>query len=207
MPPSGTNNFFGIKVSKAGIPVNQASNKQLVYKDDFSTKTYYDTTQPRMVEGLLPDGSYGMWVSKPGFDVTDPTAPDNNHLVFNSNQDILKIVKSGTTSITVTNLDSYTTKSVTIPHDLGFIPASLAYVDIQGDLGLPPGRVLTPYGRYEATSTGSIPADRYDLIAYFAFSTDSINAYASIILNDTTFYLQLQGTFTFTYYLMRETAS
>src|SRR5260221_9771691 len=93
MPPGSTNNFFGIKVSKDGIPVQNASDNQLIYKDNFSSKTYFDQTNSRMIEGLLPDGSYGMWVSKPGYDVITATG---DQLVFNSNQNIFKIDRKST---------------------------------------------------------------------------------------------------------------
>jgi hypothetical protein len=95
---SSMGKFYGIKVSKSGIPVQQASDSQLIYKDDFSTKTYYDNTNSRIVEGKLPDGNYGMWVSKPGFNVTDQ-ANSLGNLVFNSNQNVFKIIYSGTAHI------------------------------------------------------------------------------------------------------------
>ena len=71
--PSGNNNkFFGIMVSKPGVNVNNATltAKDLIYSSDYSTETYYDESNPRILVGLLPDGSYGFIVSKPGYDVT-----------------------------------------------------------------------------------------------------------------------------------------
>lgn len=63
--------FFGQKVSKQGVNVTQATDNELVLKDDYSTRTYYDGTgTPRILLGLLPDGNYGLVISKPGFDVT-----------------------------------------------------------------------------------------------------------------------------------------
>lgn len=63
--------FFGIKVSKEGVNVTQATNNELILKDDYSTRTYYDGTGiARILLGLLPDGNYGLVISKPGFDVT-----------------------------------------------------------------------------------------------------------------------------------------
>lgn len=96
-----TAGFFGVKVSKAGLPVQDATDKQLIYKDDYSTKTYYDNFNSRMLEGLLPDGTYGIWVSAPNVDVAsaDPNIP--GQLVFDSNRDILKIVQSGVYNYTI----------------------------------------------------------------------------------------------------------
>jgi hypothetical protein len=91
-----SNQFFGIKVSKPNVNVNQANDKDLVFKNDFSTQTFYDDTNPRILLGKLPNNDYGMYVSKPGYDVTTAT---DNQLIFNSNQDILKVVTSGVTKI------------------------------------------------------------------------------------------------------------
>ena len=65
----GTNKNIGIKVSKIGKEVTTAPDSDLSYKDDFSTITYFDATNPRILIGLLPDGTYGIAISKPGIDV------------------------------------------------------------------------------------------------------------------------------------------
>lgn len=84
------------------------------------------TTQtPRVIEGLLPDNTYGLWVSKPGIDATT-AGPEQ--LAFNSNQNSLKIVKIVEGSFTsppvtgVSNAFAYATAVNTIPHGLDFIP-------------------------------------------------------------------------------------
>lgn len=132
--PNSINKFFGIKVSKDGIPVNKASDKQLIYKDDYSTKTYYDATNSRMLEGLLPDGSYGLWVSTPGIDVTtaDPDVP--GQLIFNSNQNVFKIAKKIITTIPsfpITVAGGGGVTILTFPHGLSFTPIIDAYVTAQ----------------------------------------------------------------------------
>lgn len=104
--------FFGIKVSKPGIPVQKASDNQLIFKNDFTTQTFfadngsisfgtidndqlgmqitdssgfvlfnltgqtwnwYDKTTGKnvMQVGLLPDGTYGWAIAKPGKNVAD----------------------------------------------------------------------------------------------------------------------------------------
>lgn len=179
MPPTSTNNFFGIKVSKAGIPVNQASDRQLIYKDDFSTKTYYDNTNARMIEGKLPDGSYGLWVSKPGFDVTTATA---DQLVFNSNQNIFKIVKTDTTSIPAVSFPGtggIVFQSIIIPHGLSYIPVLQAYAQV-GYATFPTGAgsqhfinayVSLPYNGSLFASSSS------DFTYYVDAAVDSTNVY------------------------------
>lgn len=53
------NKFFGIKVSKTGIPVQNASDKQLTYKNDFSTQTFY-TNSGAISFGVTSDNDLGM---------------------------------------------------------------------------------------------------------------------------------------------------
>jgi hypothetical protein len=65
-----SNSFFGIKVSKPNINVNQASDNELILKDTYSTRTYYDQNGiARILIGLLPDGTFGIVVSQPNIDV------------------------------------------------------------------------------------------------------------------------------------------
>jgi hypothetical protein len=127
--------FFGVKVSKPGVPVQQATDKQLVTKDTFTTKTWYDNSNPRIVEGLLPDGTYGLWVSKPGFDVTNPNSPANNTLLFNSGQASFGIVQNGTLTLPTLSGNSSSTNLV----DLGpFTKPYLVQAYIQSTIGTSP---------------------------------------------------------------------
>ncbi len=69
LPSGAQNKFFGQKVSKAGKNVYNVSDNDLIYKNDYSTTTYYDASNARILIGLLPDGSYGIAISKPNIDV------------------------------------------------------------------------------------------------------------------------------------------
>jgi hypothetical protein len=66
---SNSNNFFGIKVSRPGFNVNNATDSQLIYKSNYSTETFYNNGIPQILIGLLPDGTYGLVISKVGIDV------------------------------------------------------------------------------------------------------------------------------------------
>lgn len=60
-PQNAQNNFFGIRVSKPGINVNNAGTSGLIYQSDYSTNTWYDGSgNPVIQQGLLPSGNYGM---------------------------------------------------------------------------------------------------------------------------------------------------
>lgn len=106
------NKFFGIKVSKPNVNVNNANDNQLIFKNDFTTQTFftdtgslsfgtisnnqlgmqitdssgfvlftmtgntwnwYDKTTGKnvMQVGLLPDGTYGWAIAKPGKNVSE----------------------------------------------------------------------------------------------------------------------------------------
>jgi len=129
LPSGAQNKFFGQKVSKAGKNVYNASDADLIYKNDYSTTTYYDTTNSRVALGLLPDGTYGLQVSKPGYNVTDN---NNNNLIFNSAQNVFKIVKTDTITIPSKTLPAGNLYSniITIPHGLNFTPIIQSYAKL-----------------------------------------------------------------------------
>lgn len=62
--PSGNEaQFFGTKVSRQGIPVQQASDSQLLYKNDLdnSIQTWYNSAgSVAMQQGKLTGGAYGL---------------------------------------------------------------------------------------------------------------------------------------------------
>lgn len=99
-PNSSTGSFFGQKVSKQGVNVNTAGDSELIYKMDYgaNNEIWYDNNGPRVIMGKLPDGSYGLMVSKPGFDVTTATIPQ---LAFSSGLGSLVVARVFTDSVAV----------------------------------------------------------------------------------------------------------
>lgn len=72
-PQSNQNNFFGVKVSKPGINVNNASDSQLIYKSDYSTDTWYGDYYKSLEIGQIGTASslaYGMNVYNSKGDVS-----------------------------------------------------------------------------------------------------------------------------------------
>jgi hypothetical protein len=212
--PAGTQNqFFGQKVSVPGINVNNASDDQLILKDNYTTRLYYDAAGiPTVLLGTRPANSsnglsvseLGLFVSQPTFDVTQAT---DSQLIFNSQNDVFKIVVSGTTTVTVNSGDTGTTVTTTVPHNLGYAPVVLAYVfNPADDVGAPTGYVATPYSSLSSSNTGSTPTVQLNPIAFYFMNTDTVNAYANIVCGDVVFFSQVQGTFTFKYFLLQETA-
>jgi hypothetical protein len=163
--------FFGIKVSKPNIPVQQASDRQLIYKDNFSTKVFYDNQNSRIVQGLLPDNQYGMWVSKPGDNADAKDAALLNNLIFNSNNDIFRIEDIQSTTIDIpayTFIASYS-YTQTYPHNLGYVPTILIYFE------LTPNTYQGPINTFGVA--GSTTQDfTFD---WYSYDVDSINLYVT----------------------------
>lgn len=87
-----------------------------IFKDDSGTR--------RVLLGKGKDGFYGLKVSQPGVDVWDAA---NDELVFNSEQNVFKIVQDPVT-VPVT-APANTTNSTTIAHNLGYKPAIVAFLE------------------------------------------------------------------------------
>lgn len=271
----GAGKNVGIKASKPGVEVTTATDNNLAYKDDFSTKTWYSGSGPVLLEGLLPDGGYGyrvldtngkpvaqfglqadgstnlkyfdtnnnvvsqfgrqsdgstnlkffdingigvaqfgrfadnstaLKVAKSGVEVSTAT---DNQLIFNSSQDIFKIVVTGTATVTVGPGDNFITKTTTIAHGLGYTPIVMGFVDAASSILTAGGRVITPYAMYEEQSAtgGFIDNSIYILIGLFTVTADATNIYCSVGTHKADFYTQLQGDWQFKYYILQETAS
>lgn len=67
----------------------------------------------------------GFYVTKPGIDVK--TAKSDADFIFNSNQNVFKIVETGTTNVTTPAAIS--SANFTINHNLGFVPITIAYIN------------------------------------------------------------------------------
>lgn len=104
-----------------------------------------DGTYNRVSMGLLPDGSYGLKVSKPDFDVLSAA---DDELVFNSSQNVFKIVDKFSQPFTLTSAATTIATTVTITHNLGYKPLIVSFVDIttltNGTTGVYPVPVFVP---------------------------------------------------------------
>lgn len=133
---------------------------------------------------------------------------DKSLQLRNLSDDAFGIVLSGTATVTITSGDTGQTVVTTIPHNLGFAPASLAYLTVTpGDFDEQTGETLLPYTALYEFITGSSPSIEMRIMAHFFFTTDSTNAYAQVSVSDVSFFSQLQTTYTFKYYLLQETAT
>lgn len=165
-------------------------------------------------------GAYSMKVAKPGYNAFD--APDDQ-LIFNSNQNVLKIVKSGTAVLSF-NFPSLGVgtgglvgesggSQLTIPHGLGYVPVVSVYANQFSS-----GEVYVPI------SSGSIASFALNnfpqIVLGTASQTSTIYAY-SIAADNTNLYIDIfrsyarnastvdgiSGTIDIKYYLFQETAN
>lgn len=176
-----------------------AKERVQIFKDDTGTR--------RVLLGKGASGFYGLKVSEEGVDVYTAT---DDQLIFNSSQNLFKIVRSSTGSVTVGSGDSYTTVTTTIPHGLNFTPIVLGFVDSNSTILSHSGRTPTPYTMYESVTTspiGLIDNTLYVVIGQFTITADATNIYLNVGTHKVTFYTQLQGVWNFTYYVLQETAA
>lgn len=153
-----------------------------------------DNTTDRVIIGKTGSGvnDWGMKVSKSGKDVKTAAAGD---LIFNSSQDVFKIVTSGTVSIATSGAS--TIGSAQFPHNLGIIPAVIAFVD------LGPGAISETYVPLPAVVQGGFSAGFLAISEYVTVSSiDTVNVsfnyYRSIAGS---------GTYTIKVYILQETAN
>jgi hypothetical protein len=90
---SNRNNFFGVKVSKPGFNVNNASDAQLVYKTDYSTQTWFDGSgNPVIIQGLQPNGSYGITLNNATITLNNTDTNTTTGLIEVTNNGITQIL-------------------------------------------------------------------------------------------------------------------
>jgi hypothetical protein len=197
MNPNTTNNFYGQKLSKLGINVANAADNQLLWKDDYDNdvKTWYGTSGPVMEQGTLPNGGYGLYipdindgeialkVAQPGIEVSTAA---NDQLVFNSNQDMFKIILSGNGSIPASVSNNST---LTVAHNLGFIPALIGYVDLSS--------IYYPFPLLGINGTSGA------ILSLYQCSVDSTNAYFTVQTPGST----VSTATSIKYYLLQESAN
>lgn len=171
----------------------EASKVTQIFKDD--------TGQRRVLLGKGSDGFYGLKVSQEGIDVY--TAEDDQ-LVFNSNNNVLKVVDSGTATIPASSLSTgasqynSTTADIDIPHSLGFAPIVLAFLDLSGSSS----PMSMPFVYYDSVQTTTFVQSSYGVtsdVNSFGFSRYSVAYNQTVAFNWSAVSVK--------YYLLQETAN
>lgn len=94
-----------------------------VYVDSGNEQIIVQKDVPQVLMGNQPTFGEGFYVTKTGVNVT--TAKSLDDFVFNSNQNILKIVKA---DYILASFAGASYSYSTVPHNLGYIPLVQAYV-------------------------------------------------------------------------------
>jgi hypothetical protein len=142
------------------------------------TQVFKDAKDRRVLLGKGKNDFYGLKVSKPGFDVYS-TADEN--LVFNSNNNVFKIVDSGVVDLVVTNPS--TSATAVYNHNLGYKPAFVAFADIIGNQYSLPLPTFDIYGTGSGTVLNFQKAIQADssttqlLFSYYAASAQPTTTY------------------------------
>lgn len=157
-----------------------------------------DGTNNRVLLGFQKDGfgtglDYGLKVSKAGFDVATATAAQ---LIFNSSQDVFKIVSSGTASIVISSTGEHSYE-VQVAHGLAYIPLAIAFV-------LDPTQSTYNAMPYNITTIASSP---FSFVASILSAALFVNSTYLSFTIETTSSQDPRGTWTFKYYILQETAN
>lgn len=117
--------------------------------------------------GLQGDGTIGLKVAQPGIDVTTAT---NAQLIFNSSQDVFKIVMSGTISLNTVSVSDagaglYNSNSVTttVAHNLGYAPVVIGYINVVTQYIAMPYTILDGAGALATWQSYSISVDQFNI--------------------------------------------
>lgn len=181
----------------------QQLGSEKVYSDGGNAQIIVkDSSNARVLMGKQATFGEGFYVSKAGVDATTNT--DAAQWAFNSNQNVFKIVQTGTYTTTI-NYNSATPAAgqfgrtfftvATIPHGLSYIPAIIGY---QSDGA--GGYYLMPYTAYAATGSTAFWGTWF-------FSTDSTNVKLYLDIMSYGGGITYAPGFPFKYYLLQETAN
>jgi len=173
-------------------------NKQTVAQGQLINDGTFDRVLIGFQKGGFGTKDLGIKVSKEGYDVK--TAADDE-LIFNSSQNMFKVVISDSTTVIGSSSLTYgTPQTATIPHNLGYVPAFNVYVNPSSPIpGFQGGDGLSnlPLMYFSAGA----------VLLLLQARADSTNLYLDVInTNSGTYDLDLYS-WTFKYYLLQETAT
>jgi hypothetical protein len=162
----------------------RASERTQIFKDDAGTR--------RVLLGKGLNDFYGLKVSPEGTDVYDAADSD---LVFNSNQNVLKIVSSGTH--TLTKPVNQILEEDAIAHGLDFIPILVFNIE---SVTTSPGEWRLGLVMNHDTATGA-------LYSIASANVDATNLSFRAQTPSGGIYYASQLVFNYKYYLLQETAN
>lgn len=194
--PRQTSTGLARGVQQLGSPnvyVDSGNENIVVAKNDSA-----NTSTPQVLMGNQVNFGEGFYVTKPGIDVTSAKSPDD--FIFNSNQNVFKIVKTGFLTIpgysggpsSAGNYLTYTS-TTTEHHGLSYVPAVLGYYSDTSSTSFLPLPYSIALGSGTTASWFSVSIQVYEDI----IEAESVTT----ITGNTTF---TNGDITVKYYLLQE---
>lgn len=189
--PSGTSR--GIQQLGSDSLTADSGNKRIIVSDGVN----------RVLMGNQPTFGEGFYVSKPGIDVVTTTSPSD--FIFNSGQNVFKIVLKGSGNISGTSLSQSAVgyysgvQTFEINHNLGYQPAVIAYVNY--------GSTDQPVPDYREVTSSSSFAQHDNVRVFVDETTIYLQCRTELII----YVAGAQSTsvisYPITYYLLQETAN
>lgn len=193
------NNEAQTKVFKGPENVNAVINGKLPNDLGYGFQLSDSNGVPRIIAYIDANNNPIFKVSESGQDVTTAT---NDDLIFNSSQNVFKIVEANTQTLIppTASWAAGNTATVTVPHGLGYEPVFLVYVDWPTSVSFSdPGLSQTPSFAFTGTDA------QRPIIA--SARVDSTNLYLELT-NQTGLTANLgELTWTYKYYILQETAT
>jgi len=188
-----------MEITRTGQQSQSSLNGKLAFEQDNNRIVGRDSNDKIRLLINSMDEDFSMKIAKPGFDATDAT---DAQLIFNSSQNVFKIVASGTASKVISSLAQDATDTLTVPHSLGYIPAAIIYLNGTGSTYLAanryyPAPIVVPI---------KVGATYYPGIIY-NYSIDAMNIYFTVENRSALTPITDIGTTNWRYYLLQETAN
>ena len=164
--------------------------------------SFSDGSNQRMIIGPDSTDTPVIKISQAGSDAS--TASDDN-LIFNSNYNMFKIIRSGTATLSVpTPFNSGATLTVTIPHGQTTVPGFMVWATLPNTGNIPSAFPVSrgfPIPFTSFLTSGGAPV----LLLYP--SIDSSNLYIDYKNISASNLINLDGTYSFKYFIFQETAN
>lgn len=174
------------------LVIDDARNRILVLDTDGT---------PKLLAGVDEDGGVRVKLAQTGIDVKVAT---DNELIFSSDFNLFKVVQSDTDSLTIPNpLVAGSTQTLTIAHNLGYIPAAMVYANVPTIASLTNSGQLAPLP-LELLDVDSIGSEIY---IHLGFRIDDTNLYIDVKNTTGVDISSLPTPWTFRYYIFIETAA
>ena len=213
--PDTTNRLEPVPQAPDQNPVRQSDGTTAITnKQDGSSGAYVSTkdatvkvndgTVNRVSLGLLSDGSYGLKVSQPGFDVLTAT---DDELVFNSGQNVFKIVASDTVVLAGRSLGATSSLGTSAALQSVAIPPGLTkplVIAVGSDDGFQYVNWSGPITSLDGLSGGNVVSTR-KLVAYLGYNGSNIEfSYTAFNATGSSWTIPA---YTIRYYILQETAN